>query len=91
MTLNKTSLENRIKGKIGVRPHEGLTRQALADDQTSRLQQTLNYVRKHSRKTRSSMMNGLQPAWPTAYPFGGAEYVIIRRSQMQEHSAGPNT
>lgn len=48
MTLNKTPLENWIKGKIGIRPHEGLTREALAEYQRDQLRQTLDYVREHS-------------------------------------------
>ena len=44
MTIHKTPLENWIKGKIGLRPHERLTREALTDYQVNRLRETLDYV-----------------------------------------------
>lgn len=48
MTLKKTPLENWIKGKIGFRPQESLTREALTDYQVDRLRKTLDYVKEHS-------------------------------------------
>jgi phenylacetate-coenzyme A ligase PaaK-like adenylate-forming protein len=48
MTLPKTPLEEWIKGKIGLEPHDRLTREALADYQLTRLRWTLKYVQDHS-------------------------------------------
>jgi phenylacetate-CoA ligase len=46
--LNTTPLESWIKGKIGLRPQEGLTREALTNYQMDRLQKTLDYVQECS-------------------------------------------
>jgi phenylacetate-CoA ligase len=48
MTLNKTPLENWIKGKIGLSPQEGLTREILTDYQMDQLRKTLDYAREKS-------------------------------------------
>ena len=48
MTARRTPLEAWIKARVGLQPHQELTREALGACQLERLQATLDYVKRCS-------------------------------------------